>query len=138
MSVLGKDMLRQQLSTPDVAYEEVPVPEWGGSIRLKGLTGSERDAFEASIIQITGQGRHETRKIDSRNIRAKLLVLSIVDEKGERVFGDGDVAALGQKSALVLDRLFGVAQRLSGLGEDDVEKLAGNSETAPAGSSPSP
>jgi hypothetical protein len=61
-----------------------------------------------------------------RNIRAKLVALTVVDEDGNRIFSDEDAEALGKKSAAALDRIFAVAQRLSGLRPEDVEELAGN------------
>ena len=40
------------------------------------------------------------------NFRAKLAALIVVDESGSRVFSDEDAAALGQKNAKALDRIF--------------------------------
>jgi len=39
----------QILRADDLKTEEVDVPEWGGSVRVRVLTGTERDAFESSI-----------------------------------------------------------------------------------------
>ncbi len=50
--------------------------------------------------------------------------MAICDEEGKPLFTRSDVEKLGQKSAAVLDRLFTVAQRLSGVAEKDVEELA--------------
>lgn len=105
----------------DRQYEDVTVPEWGGTVRVVGLTGIERDRMEASVV---GNGK----KMNLTNFRARLCALSIVDDQGERVFADADIGALGKKSAAALDRVFSVAQRLSGLSDEDVEDLAGESE----------
>jgi len=40
------------------------------------------------------------------------------------LFTDADVKALGMKSAVALQRVFDVAQRLSGITSDDVDELA--------------
>jgi hypothetical protein len=61
-----------------------------------------------------------------KNIRAKLVALTVVDEEGNRIFSDSDASALGKKSAAALDRVFEVAQRLSGLRPEDVEELSKN------------
>ena len=119
MAVLGKANI---LSADDMQLEEVAVPEWGGSVMVKGLTGKERDAFEDEIVTIRGK---ET-SFNAENFRAKLVVRCIVDEQGKRVFDDRDVAALGNKSAAALQRVFEVAQRLSGLTQNDVEELVKN------------
>lgn len=124
--ILGKD---------DSQYEDVPVPEWGGTVRVRSLTADERDAFDESITKLSGNGKGQTREIIMKGIRAKLVARSLIDDKGERLFTDAQVETLGKKNATVLDRLFAIAQRLSGLSKDDVEKLAGKSAPAPSASS---
>ena len=39
------------LKAADNEPEEVDVPEWGGSVLVRGMTGRERDAFEVSLMQ---------------------------------------------------------------------------------------
>jgi hypothetical protein len=99
--------------------ETVPVPELGGVVTVRGLSAADRDAFEKSMWVKKGK----TRDLNMANIRARLVALCVVDEQGERMFQDADVDALGQVRADVIDRLFGVSQRLSGLGDTDVEEL---------------
>lgn len=121
-NLLSRDAI---LAANDTQREEVQVPEWGGAVLVKSLTGKERDAFEAGIVEQKGK----KTSVNMKNIRAKLVVLACVDESGQRLFGDGDVEALGNKSAAALERVFKVAQRLSGLTDEDVEELAKNSES---------
>lgn len=115
----------QILSVNDIVIETVAVPEWGGEVCVRGLTGSERDNFESSVVELRGKSQH----VNMKNVRAKLAALSICDEKGERVFTDGDVLELSKKSAVALQRVFDVAARLSGLSADDVKSLAKNSNS---------
>ena len=117
--MLSRDAI---LSASDLRPEAVEVPEWGGSVYVRMLTGAERDAFEQSIVQ----GKGKTRKTVMENIRARLCVLCLCDQAGLRIFGDDDIDALGEKSAAALDRCFAVAQRVNGLSGDDVDDLAGN------------
>lgn len=128
-------LLKKQdiLAAGDLKTEDVEVQEWGGAVRVRTLTGRERDAFEASLAK--GEGRD--RKTDLANLRAKLVGLCLVDEKGDRLFEDAEVEMLGAKSAAALDRVFSVAQRLNGLSGEDVEALAKNSGAAPSGDSTS-
>lgn len=107
------------LDLPDLTSEEVEVPEWGYRLRVRSLTGTERDAFEASLLQTRGKDR----EINLRNMRAKLVAQSVRKADDSRVFSDAQVEALGRKNAAALQRVFRVAQRLSGLGEDEVEEL---------------
>lgn len=119
MGLLSREQI---LQAEDLVYEDVEVPEWGGTVRVRGLTGAERDQFEASIVSLNGR----QSKVDTRNVRAKLAALTIIDEDGKRLFTDQDVQQLGLKSAAALDRVFDVAQRLSGLSDQDIEELAEN------------
>ena len=123
----------QILGVADLVHEDVDVPEWGGTVRVQMLTGAERDAFEQEIV--TRQGKRV--QMNLANVRARLVALCLVDEEGQRVFGESDVKALGRKSALALNRVFEVAQRINGLTEQDIEELAGNSDSDQSGSSTS-
>jgi len=118
-----KLLTRDQIfDSQDIQEEIVAVPEWGGSVKVRGMTGIERDVFESSIMQ----GKGKNIKMNWQNVRAKLVVHSVIDEDGNKLFTDADVARLGEKSAAALDRVFDVAQRLSGITKEDVEELAKN------------
>jgi hypothetical protein len=117
--ILTRDAI---LQAQDLPRELVEVPPWGGSVYVRALTGAERDAFETSIVEQRGK----STKMNLKNIRAKLVALTVVDEEGNRIFSDSDASALGKKSAAALDRVFEVAQRLSGLRPEDVEELSKN------------
>ena len=67
------------------------------------------------------------------NVRARLCLLCLVDENGDRLFQEEDTFPLGGKSAAALDRIFTVAQRLNGLRDQDVDELAGESSAAQNG-----
>ncbi|MFE3382838.1 hypothetical protein [Streptomyces anulatus] len=49
----------------------------------------------------------------------------------------GEIKRLSDKNAEALQRVVDVANRLSGLSQEDVEELTGNSDAAPSGSSTS-
>lgn len=108
----------------DAEYREVTVPEWkvngeAVTIRLKSLSGSERDRYEQSLTRmVKGQP-----VMDVVNARARLVAWSAVDESGGRIFTDGVIVKLGMKNGKALDRLVEAAQELSGLSEQDMEKL---------------
>ena len=110
------------LECTDLRIEEVQVPEWGGSVFVRELTGNERDQYEASLLTLRGT----SASLHLQNARAKLVVMSAVDEEGKRLFSMADVAALGKKSAAALDRLATVASKLSGLSEADMSQLTAN------------
>lgn len=119
MALLTRDAI---LQAQDLPKELVSVPEWGGEIYVRALTGAERDAFEQTIVERKGK----STKMNFKNMRAKLVALTTVDEEGKRIFSDSDAELLGKKSAAALTRVFEVAQRLSGITPVDVEELTGN------------
>ncbi len=123
------------LNADDRVYEDVDVPEWGGVVRVQSLMATEKDAFEASITSVQRIGRRVVQKPDFVNVRAKLAVLCMVDEAGQRLFSDGDVAELGRKSAAALDRVIEVAKRLSRLNDADLEELTAGLKNAPPAAS---
>ena len=110
---------KQILEANDIEIKVVNIPEWGGKVNVKALTGTERDKFEASIVSVRGKSQH----VNMQNIRAKLCSLCIVDENGERLFSDAEIGQLGKKSAKPLDRIFDIASEMSGITKKDVEAL---------------
>lgn len=119
----------QILNVDDATYEEVPVPEWGGKVLVKGLSGEEKEAYERSIVTIRDNGK---RKVDMRNVRAKLVQRTVVDPITKQpMFTEADINGLGRKSAAALSRVYETASKLAALTEQDAEELAGNSETPP-------
>lgn len=121
MAILTKDQI---LGADDLEVEEVDVSQWwGGSVLVQSLTGTERDAFEADIFE--GRGKNVERNFV--NLRTKLLVRTIINENKKLMFSEKDIVALGKKCAAPLDKIFAVAQRLSGLTPKDVEDMTKNS-----------
>lgn len=118
MRLSREDILKSQ----DIRTEEVEVPEWGGSVLVRGLTGAQRDEFEASNLE--KRGKNYVPNI--ANIRAKLVSWCVVDDNGIPLFTRDDIEELGKKSGSALSRVYEVAARLSGLSDDDIEELAGN------------
>ena len=128
--ILSRDDI---LKVSDIKSELVYVPEWGGDVYVRGMTGAERDSFEASIVQTRGK----KQSVDMTNVRAKLASMTICDEKGTRLFTEQDIKELAKKSASALQRVFGVAQKLSGIGDTDIEELTEELKDNPLEGSPS-
>ena len=123
MTLLTKEQI---LGADDLKTKDVHVPQWGGSVRIRIMTASERDQFE-QIVFSGKDNRYE-------HIRALLLALRIVDENGKRMFTVKDVEALGAKSAEAVDVIFAEAQTLNALSDKDVSEMGENlSETPGAG-----
>lgn len=130
MKILTRDQI---LASADLEKQLVSVPEWGGDVFVRSLTGAERDKFESGMIEQRGK----SQSVNLSNVRAKLAAMTICDEAGDRIFSDMDVKMLAGKSALALNRVFEVARKLSGLAEEDVKELAEALEGDPLEDSPS-
>ncbi|MEU9494586.1 hypothetical protein AB0D73_22835 [Streptomyces sp. NPDC048215] len=127
MALLSKAQITE---VDDRKWEDVDVPEWGGTVRVLGMSGTERNAYQSSLVVLGPNG--SVQRMNMADQLAKLVAKSIVGEDFERLFTDKDVAALGKKNGAVLERIGAVAQRLSGLRKEDVDAAAGKSAAAPS------
>lgn len=116
------------MSATDLKREFVEIDDWNGGVYVHSMTGDERDAFEN---QLAGARNARKGKLDIRGVKARCIINCVRDADGKLLFNSSDINALNAKSAKPLDILFQVAQRLSGITDDEVEELRGNSETAP-------
>lgn len=134
--MLSKEQIR---GIQDIKTEKVPCPEWEDDPKKKadaflwvrGLAGIERDAFEQSLVEAKKKGA----KVNLANMRTKLVQRSVVTSEAvdsDLYFSEADIDWLCQKNAATLDRLYGVAARLSGISEQDMEELEKNCESIPA------
>lgn len=110
----------QILDAKDFNTKEIDVPEWGGSVFIRVMSGSQRDAWEADVMKAS-----EAKSFE--NMRAKLLARVLCDEKGDCLFNsDEDITALGAKSGVVLQRLFEAATKLNAISKEAQDELVKN------------
>lgn len=115
MAMLSK---KDILSADDRKTKVMSIPEWGGDITLSSLSSQDRDRYEEALT---------SDKVDRfDNIVAKFVAKSIVDENGERVFTEKDITELGNRSGIVMLRIFLEARSLNDLTEEDVKEVAKN------------
>lgn len=128
--LISRDELLSATTLPE---EVVELPELGPDrqVKIRGLTGAQRDAWESSLIKYKGNDR----QINARNARARLVSMSAVGADGKRLFSTADIEALGNLSAKIIQRMYEAALRVSGVTDEDVEELTKNSDDAPSGDS---
>jgi hypothetical protein len=119
-----RELLTSEKATK-IPRERLELPELGGFVFVKGMTGGERDEFERSCRDAKGRLRGNTR--------ARLAVRTVVNEDGSRVFTDDDIQTVGRIRVDVLQKIFNLAQKLSGISDADVEELGGDSDEPEAG-----
>ena len=110
----------QIFAANDTPTRDVDVPEWGGSVRVRTMSARDRDALEFAALAARDAGT----TVD--NVRARYAAACIIDEKGEQVFTEEDVANLGNKSAAALDRVYQAVAELNAISTSDIEELAKN------------
>lgn len=103
----------------DLKSERVSIPEWGGEVRVRMMTGTERDALGRSMLGADG-------KPSMAGYDVKLVARCMVGEDGLPLFGPDEVEALGAKSAAALQRVYEVAERINSMSAASVETAQGN------------
>lgn len=130
MSYLSHDDI---LKIDDLEVRDLDVPEWGGTVRVKALSGKERANYQLSITQFRG----DEAIPNLTNIQAKLVARVIVDEDGKRMFSDQEINALGEKSGATLERIFNVGAEMAGLSDENIAQAAANLDETPSDESTS-
>lgn len=120
MSTLRERFLK--LATDKPKLESVVLAEPIGTVYVKVMTGSERDQFESWL----SDSDKRKDRIDSPEMRAKLLVLTLCDEEGKRLFSKTDVGVLGSLPYPVIEPAVTLAAKLNKLGKEEAEAAEGN------------
>ena len=107
MALLSKQSV---LSVDDFQYDVVSCPEWGGEMRVRGLTAAE----QSLVYKRYSDGKTE-------DFDVIVCIMGCVDANGDSVFDNSDKEALRQKSFAVLDR---IAKKIIALtGDNDPESI---------------
>jgi len=129
---LTKDAIEK---VADLQSESVEVPEWEGSVLVRGLTAADKDklmevaSIDAPLGKRDADGNPIEKEVDISVYRLQVVARSLVDKDGQRLFGDDEIHLLGAKNSEAVERVFKVAQRLSKLRREDVEGYVKNSES---------
>lgn len=113
MAVLGKNAI---LSAEDFEYAIVPCPEWGGDVRVRGLSAAD----QAFIAKLNEQGKKEI-------LTLTVFIRGVVDENGERIFSADDMNDLKGRSFAVIKRVAEKIGELTSPGDTEtIDKLKKN------------
>lgn len=130
--------IREQILSATVPEEVVSLrPILPVDVIVRGMTGMQRDTFEAGCLE----GKGKKRAFNPIGARAKLVAFCCYDRDGARIFTDDDVEQLQIVRADLVAKLASVAQKLSGLTEEDLDELGkplASLETLPSSPSSSP
>jgi hypothetical protein len=111
--MLNRDAI---LKASDLKTVDLDVPEWGGAVRLRTMTGFARQEYYRTTA---------TKDGTPKNVMEALIVACAVDDKGDPLFTSADISALANKSSLAINRVFEKAAELNGLTQKAVDDIAG-------------
>ena len=116
------------LAATTVPTQAVDIPELGGAVVVRGMTGRERTLFEKKFVT-ESRGRTK-RNFDA--FREQIIVFCCVDPQ----LTEDDVERLANVRADIVERIATVAMQLSGLTDKDADEL-GQVSGSPAASTSS-
>lgn len=93
--------------------EELEIPEWGGSVRLRALSAGQMTRWLDDNAQIP--------KIP--HVNERLMALTVVDEAGAPLFSVDQIAALEDLAYIAYSRVLRAVLRMNALGTDESEEL---------------
>ena len=109
LSILNRDLFFARAVLPMEKHE---IPELGGSVNIRGLTGSEWDSITSK--------RDKSGEIEQRALAARFVAVGVVDDERKPVFAPGDVEGLNSLLPYgVLLRIANIVKKLSGLKDDE-------------------
>lgn len=128
MSAVTREQLLEAARNAKIERDQLHVPEFGGDVWVRGMSGKERDAFEEGLRIRRGR---RAGQMDLRNFRSQLAVKVIVNEQGERILNDDDAAIFSRLPSGVLDRIISRCTELSGMSDEEADEL-GHASASPA------
>ena len=117
---LSKEQILAAIDRPDVATREVEVPELGGTVRVREMTGALRNRVEAAYATIRNGG--DAKTLD--NMTAQLIAGCVVDEQNRPILTVQDAKRMFAAKPRAVFRLRDAILEISATDEDDMEALA--------------
>jgi len=120
---LTRDQILATLNQP-LPSEDVQVPEWGGTVRVKTLNLLERESIGDFLALLKNEEERGAA------LKSVVIMATVVDEAGVRIFPDfKEYPKLLQAPGSLMERVWKVANRLNRIW--GVEGPEGNSNSTP-------
>ena len=104
----------------DRKLEMVDIPEWGGAVYLRPMSGVERDEMEGLAIRIDDATER------GQAIKKFFVLELVVNEDGEKLFKEEDWVWLMKKSSSAILKIVRHVREDNGLGPQAAEETAKN------------
>ncbi len=119
MALLSKAAIVSAIAAASqVSFKSVYVPALGGDVNVKIQTVAEREAMEDASF-----GKNKTKQ----PFRAVIFANAVVDEKGERLYKDEDIAAIANYPASIVMPVFNAYNEYNGIIVEKVDEAEKNS-----------
>ncbi len=109
MALLTKEQI---LGADDLKNDTVEVPEWGGAVKVRSMSGAEAEKYSETVSE---EGRSGVANI------ALLISMCAVDGENKPLFPDEeDLKALAEKDINVLNAVATACMKVNGFDQEEV------------------
>ena len=109
---MGKEKLFEAL----FAQEEIEIN--GEKFIVKEMNAKDAGEYESSLYKQVGS----TIQYVTKNAKEKLVIRTLCDVEGKKIFEINDIEQVGTLPASVVDKVFQFASKLNGLEKGESEK----------------
>lgn len=131
MTSLNKDAI---LSASPCQKDKVEMPEWGGHVYVSAVSAADW----MDVQDAMAKDKDEAGKLATAPWVGLMLVRTIVDENGQRLFDDGDAPELMKKPLVLINRLYHASDKLNDFTGRGIKAAEKNSSEGAGEDSPTP
>lgn len=106
------------LAANDIVEEDVEVPEWGGSVRIRAFTKARQQELRFMATD------PRTQKLDNEKLELQIFIHGVIDPQ----FAPAHQTELREKSAGALDRVLKRIMAISGMSDEAVAEAKKSDE----------
>ena len=121
----------QFLSSNALPTDYAVLPRRKIRIKVRGIRSRERAEIEKRLEERKGT-KKQTKEMNLALFREWLIIYGSIKENGDQLFGTEHLNALRNMPSEDIVAIADAIMKLSGMSEDDVEELVGNSESSPS------
>lgn len=118
MGLTREQILRSRQDRKPHRFE---VPEWGGDVFIRVLSAQDQMALAEG----------SDTESDKTRMPIRVLLASLVDEEGSRLFNDEDFDELAQEDFTIILRVFSESAKLNGLSTKELDEAMAGFKPAP-------
>lgn len=119
-ALLGRDAILKATASASRATKDIPIPELGGRVRVREMSGSLRNALEAAMVNVRNVG--DSKQLDKT--LAQIITSCVVDDTGHPILRETDARRIVSHNPRAAFRLREAIFDISALDQDDLEELA--------------